>query len=135
MGITVLSVEDENATFSVLQWAFQECGIPVRLYRAVDGEEALAMLHQAGIHAQVPRPNLILLDLNLPKKGGLEVLTTLQANPEWSSIPVVVFTSSSRASERAKCLALGAVDYITKPMDLDGLIQAVQSVCARAASA
>src|SRR3954466_16228144 len=99
MGIVVLSVEDDNAVFHILKLAFQEYGFPVQLYRALDGEEALAMLHQSGPHTQVPRPNLILLNLNLPKKGGMEVLAALQSNPQLSSIPTIIFTSSSLDSE------------------------------------
>ncbi len=135
MDIVVLSVEDDPATFYVLQLAFRECGFPVSLYRASDGEEALTMLQQAGRPARMPRPHLILLNVNLPRKSGLEVLAALRADPALASVPAVVFTSSSLDSERAKCLALGAVDYLTKPSDFDGVLQAVQSVCARAASA
>lgn len=135
MAIIVLSVEDDPAAYHILQIAFQESGFPVRLYRAKDGEEALLMLHRSGLHALLPRPHLILLNLNLPKKSGIEVLAALQTNPELASIPTVVFTSSSLDSERAKCLALGAVDYVTKPMDFDGVVQAVQSACGRVASA
>ena len=135
MAIIVLSVEDDPAAYHVLRIAFQESGFPVQLYRAVDGEEALALLHGSGPDAPMPRPHLILLNLNLPKKSGLEVLAALQANPKLASIPTVVFTSSSLDSERAKCLALGAVDYVTKPMNFDGVVQAIQSACERVASA
>jgi hypothetical protein len=77
MEIVVLSVEDDDAVFLILKFAFQECGYPVKLYRAVDGDEALSMLHRSGPHTEVPRPRLILLNLNLPKKrpGGIGRLT------------------------------------------------------------
>jgi two-component system, chemotaxis family, response regulator Rcp1 len=135
MDLVVLSVEDDNAAFYVLKLAFEECGFPVQLCRALDGEEGLAMLHQSGPHTQVPRPHLILCNLNLPKKSGLELLAAVQSNPALSSIPIFVFTSSALDSERAKCLALGAVDYITKPLDYDSIVQVAQTVCARVASA
>lgn len=107
--------------------------MPVELHRAKDGEEALARLRHSDKYPALPRPNLILLNLNLPKKSGMEVLADLRADPELSPIPVVIFTSSSLNVERAKCLALGAVDYITKPNNFDGVVQAVQVACTRAA--
>lgn len=128
---TVLSVENDDAAFHLLKVAFQESQPAVRLVRASDGEGALEFLERRGRFQNAPRPDLVLLNMNLPKKSGLEVLAEVAANESLRSIPVVVFTSSSLYSERARCLALGAQDSITKPSNFEGLINAVNSVCER----
>lgn len=130
----VLSVEDDDAAFHLLEIAFNESQPAVNLIRASDGEEALAFLQRLGPFRNAPRPDLVLLNINLPKKSGLEVLAEVAANESLRSIPIVVFTSSSLQSERARCMALGAQDFLTKPASFDGLIDAVRSACARASA-
>lgn len=128
----VLSVEDDDAAFHLLKTAFEEGAPAVDLVRVLDGDEALKFLERRGRFQNAPRPDLVLLNINLPKKSGFEVLTEVAANDSLRSIPVVVFTSSSLQAEKARCMALGAQDFLTKPASFDGLLEAVRSVCARA---
>jgi CheY-like chemotaxis protein len=127
----LLSVEDSDAEYYIIQLAVQELKIPVQLCRVADGEQALWFLQRAHGYEVAPRPDLILLDLNLPKKDGFEILAEIRASASLRSIPVVVFTSASVPPERTKALALGAEDYISKPKDLDGLFDELRSVWSR----
>jgi chemotaxis family two-component system response regulator Rcp1 len=95
---------------------------------ARDGLEALAFLRHQGIHSDVPRPDLILLDLNLPKKGGREVLAEIKMDPDLKHIPVVVFTSSAAPLDISQSYVLRANCYVTKPADLDELFHAIASI-------
>ena len=126
----LLYVEDEDAAVFLLETALKEADIPARLYRVSDGEQALAFLRKAGAYEKAPRPDLILLDLNLPRKTGFEVLSEVQRANELRDISVVVFTSSSLPADRRRSLALGAKRYITKPSSFDGFIEAVKEACA-----
>ena len=125
----LLYVEDEDAAVFLLETALKEAALDVALFRVADGEEALAFLNKAGAYEQMPRPDLVLLDLNLPRKNGLEVLSEMKASTELSSLAVVVFTSSSLAIDKRKSLALGAQDYITKPASFDEFVAAVKNAC------
>lgn len=125
----LLYVEDEDAAVFLLETALKEASIPVQLYRVSDGEQALAFLRQIGVYERAPKPGLVLLDLNLPKKNGLEVLAEMQKSGTLRPIPVVVFTSSSLVSDRDRSLALGAQNYITKPSTFDGFMEAVKNAC------
>lgn len=127
----LLSVEDDDAEYYIIKMAVEKCGIPIRLCRVSDGEEALLFLQKAGAYALAPRPDLILLNLNLPKRDGFEVLADIRATELLRSIPVIIFTSSSLSSEREKALALGAADFISKPGTLDGLMETIRSVCSQ----
>ncbi len=125
----LLYVEDEDAAVFLLETALKEASIDVNLYRVTDGEQALAFLKKAGVYQEMPRPDLVLLDLNLPRKNGLELLSDMKENQDLSSLAVVVFTSSSLAADKRKSLALGAQEYITKPASFDGFVAAVKSAC------
>lgn len=125
----LLYVEDEDAAVFLLETALREAGIQLKLYRVSDGEQALAFLRGAGAYEKAPRPDLILLDLNLPRKNGLEVLSEMQNDSRLRDIVVIVFTSSALSSDRRKSLALGAREYITKPSSFDGFVQAVKNAC------
>jgi two-component system, chemotaxis family, response regulator Rcp1 len=125
----LLYVEDEDAAAFLLETALKEASIDVTLYRVADGEDALAFLRKAGIYKSMPRPDLVLLDLNLPRKGGLEVLSELKDSQELNSLAVVVFTSSSLANDKRRAMALGAQEYITKPASFEGFVAAVKSAC------
>lgn len=127
----LLYVEDEEAAVFLLETAIQEAHIPVKLFHVWDGEQALAFLRQSGPFAKAPRPDLILLDLNLPRMNGWEVLSEMQTNGDLRSIGVVVFTSSSRPADRKRSLSLGAREYITKPSSFDGFVEAVRSACSQ----
>jgi CheY-like chemotaxis protein len=111
--------------------AVEEASVPVRICRVADGEEALRFLQRSNGHEDAPRPDLILLNVNLPKKDGFQVLVEVRATESIRSIPVVMFTSSSRDSERKKALALGAEDFISKPKSLNELIATLTTVCER----
>jgi CheY-like chemotaxis protein len=127
----LLYVEDEDAAVFLLETALREAGIQVQLYRVSDGEQALAFLRCSGAYAKAPRPDLILLDLNLPRKNGLEVLSEMQSDELLRHHNVIVFTSSSLSADRRRSLALGAQEYITKPSSFDGFVEAVKTACAR----
>ncbi len=127
----VLSIEDDDGTYYLLDTAFREIDPSIRFLRVSDGEEAIAFLNRSGQYRDAARPDLILLNINLPKKTGPEVLSYIRQNESLSSIPAVVFTSSGLTSDKAKCLALGAEDYIVKPSTYAGLLDAIRSACAR----
>jgi two-component system, chemotaxis family, response regulator Rcp1 len=127
----LLSVEDSDAEYYIIKMALRETGIPVDLHRVKDGEQALSFLQKVDGYEIAPRPDLILLNVNLPRKDGFEVLTDIQASDTLRAIPVVVFTSSSLTKEKKKALALGAQDYISKPGTLAGLIDTLRSVCSQ----
>ncbi len=126
----LLYVEDEEPAVYLMQTALQDGGIGAQFFRVHNGEEALAFLENKPPFEQVPRPDMILLDLNLPKLDGFQLLEAMRKQPEFADIPVVVFTSSSLASDRRKSLALGANDFITKPSNLDDFFATVQGACA-----
>jgi CheY-like chemotaxis protein len=125
---TVLSVEDDDGSFSVISFAFREVAPSIQLQRVVDGDEALAVLRQ-NQRSCIDQPSLILMNLNLPKRNGFELLNEMQRERLIDSVPVVVFSSSSLDSDKARCLALGAKAYFTKPDSFDGVIQTIESVC------
>ena len=125
----LLYVEDEDAAVFLLETALKEAQTEVDLYRVSNGEEALAFLSRSGQYQEAPRPDLILLDLNLPRKGGFEVLSEMQNSDALRTLHVVVFTSSSFANDRKRSLALGAQEYITKPSTFDGFLSAIKTVC------
>jgi two-component system, chemotaxis family, response regulator Rcp1 len=127
----LLSVEDSDTEYYIIKIALGETGIPVDLHRVSDGEQALCFLHKVDGYEIAPRPDLILLNLNLPRKDGFEVLSDIQASDTLRAIPVIVFTSSSLAKEKKKALAFGAQDYISKPGSLAGLIDTLRSVCSQ----
>jgi len=125
----ILSVEDDSDTYHVIEMAFREAAPEFDLLRAYDGDEALSML-QASEQEHRPRPDLIMTNLNLPKRNGFELLEEMRKGGLVHSIPVVVFSSSSLSADKARCLALGAKGYFTKPRTFEELSQIVQSVCA-----
>jgi two-component system, chemotaxis family, response regulator Rcp1 len=127
----LLSIEDNDADYYLINLAVRETRMAIHLCRVSDGELALRFLHKSHGYEVAPRPDLILLDLNLPKRGGLEVLSDIQASECLRSIPVIVFTSSTLEADREKALALGAEEYILKPQTLEALVEAVSSVCGR----
>ncbi|MBV8863921.1 MAG: response regulator [Acidobacteriaceae bacterium] len=130
MGARVLLyVEDEDAAFVLFQRALTAENINVQLHRASDGEEALAFLRGTGFGSQRPRPDLVVLDLNLPRRDGLDVLSEIRKDGDLQALRVVIFTSSSLSADKRKSLALGAQDYITKPFTYDGFVEAVKAAC------
>ena len=100
----------------------------INLNVALDGAEAMDFLNREGEHPNAPRPDLILLDLNLPKKDGREVLEEIKESPTLKSIPVVVLTTSASDADVLRSYKLHANCYITKPVGLDGFLEVVKSI-------
>lgn len=126
--IEVLLVEDNPGDVRLTREALRDGKVHNNLSVVPDGVEALAFLRREGKYADVPRPDVILLDLNLPKKDGREVLEDIKADPALRRIPVVVLTSSEAERDIAQAYALHANCYITKPVDLDQFITVVKSI-------
>jgi len=122
--IEILLVEDNPADVRLTQEALREGKVKNNLSVARDGEEALAFLRRY----DAPRPDLILLDLNLPRRDGREVLKEIKDDPQLRMIPVVVLTTSAAESDILKSYSLHANCYITKPVDLDQFITVVKSI-------
>ncbi|MFB1066626.1 response regulator [Natrinema sp. H-ect4] len=123
----ILLVEDNPGDVRLTKEAFKQGRIENDLHVVSDGIEALAFLSQEGEYADAPRPDLILLDLNLPGKGGEEVLEELKEDPVLRSIPVIVLTSSRAEEDVVKSYELHANAYLTKPVDPDEFIQTVRA--------
>jgi CheY-like chemotaxis protein len=107
---------------------FQAGGVRNKVHVAVDGEDALVFLRRQGKHAGAPRPDIVLLDLNLPKKSGREVLAEIKADPQLLDIPVVVLTVSQEESDILQTYDLRAHSYLTKPLLLDQVMKMIQSI-------
>lgn len=126
--IDILLVEDSNADARLAQEALRTSKIRNVLHRVTDGEEAMAFLRREGRYADAPRPGLILLDLNLPKKDGREVLAEVKEDEHLKRIPVVVLTISSDEEDVLQSYNLHANCYITKPIDLAQFGKMVKSI-------
>jgi CheY-like chemotaxis protein len=124
----VLLVEDNDADVRLTREALREPGEDVRLSSVGDGEQALAFLRKQEGFADAPRPDLVLLDLNLPRKNGLEVLEELRADPEVASIPVVMLTSSSARSDIEAAYAAGVNAFVVKPHELDAFMDLIGAI-------
>jgi len=127
-GIEILLVEDNPGDVRLTVEALRDAKILNNLNVVTDGAEALAFLRREGKYADVRRPELILLDLNLPKKDGREVLAEIKGSENLKAIPVVILTSSSAEQDIVKSYSLHANCYITKPVDLDQFIKVVKSI-------
>lgn len=126
--IDVLLVEDDPGDELMTREAFEDNKIGNTLHVARDGEEALDFLYKRGEHTDAPEPDLILLDLNLPKYDGRQVLEKIKSDPELAHIPVVVLTTSSAEEDILRSYKLHANAYVTKPVDLDQFISAVRQI-------
>ncbi len=126
--IEILMVEDNPGDVRLTLEALKEDKVYHHLHVVGDGVEAIAFLHQEGKYADAPRPDLILLDLNLPKKDGREVLAEIKADPGLKSIPVVVLTSSQAEEDIIRSYNLYANCYVTKPVDLEQFMRVVRSI-------
>lgn len=126
--IEILLVEDNPGDVRLTQEAFKDARVLNHIVVAGDGEEALARLRRQGVHEGARLPDLILLDLNLPKKSGREVLSEIKHDPALSRIPVVVLTSSRAEEDVARSYDLHANCYITKPVDFDRFIEVVRAL-------
>ncbi|MFB7653385.1 MULTISPECIES: response regulator [unclassified Streptomyces] len=126
--IDVLLVEDDPGDELMTREAFEDNKIGNTLHVVRDGEEALDFLYRRAGHAEAPRPDLILLDLNLPKYDGRQVLEKIKSDSELSDIPVVVLTTSAAEEDILRSYKLHANAYVTKPVDLDQFIAAVRQI-------
>lgn len=127
-SVQILMVEDNEGDVLLTTEALQVGKIANTLSVVRDGVEAMEFLHRRGQYASAPRPDLVLLDLNLPRRDGREVLADMKADPDLQSIPVVVLTSSKAEEDVAKAYALHANCYVTKPVGLQGLMKIVSAI-------
>ena len=125
---SILLVEDNAGDVRLTREALREADVTVDLVAVPDGEQAMAFLRREGDHEGAGRPDLILLDLNLPKKNGLEVLEEIKADPDLCRTPVIMLTTSSSARDVAACYDRGVNCYVVKPLDLDDFTALVQSI-------
>jgi CheY-like chemotaxis protein len=128
MAIQVLLVEDSPGDVRLTQEAFREANITIQLHVVPDGVEAMAFLRNEGDHAEAPRPDLILLDLNLPRMDGREVLALIKADADLKSIPTVILTTSEAEADISKSYHLQANCYLSKPVQLDSFESLVKSI-------
>ena len=124
----VLMVDDNPADVDLAREALKERSHRSQIATVGDGEEALAFLQKRGIHAEKPRPDLIVLDLNLPKKDGRTVLAEIKSDPGLHGIPVVVFSTSRLSSDISRSYELGANCYVNKPGNLNEFFAAVKAI-------
>ena len=127
-AIEVLLVEDSPGDVRLTREALKDAKVRISLHVATDGIEAMAYLERKGKYLNAPRPDLILLDLNLPRKDGREVLKEIKESPILRTIPVVILTTSSSDADVLQSYQLHANCYISKPVDLDGFLKVVQSI-------
>jgi CheY-like chemotaxis protein len=128
MPIEVLLVEDSPGDVRLTQEAFRDANSTIHLSVAADGVEAMAFLKHTGTHANSPRPDLILLDLNLPRMDGREVLAHIKEDEDLKTIPTVILTTSDAESDIVKSYELQANCYLTKPVQLDAFEALVKSI-------
>ncbi len=128
MPIEVLLVEDSPGDVRLTQEAFREANKAIHLHVASDGVEAMAFLKREGVHARAPRPELILLDLNLPKMDGREVLAHIKEDPNLKTIPTVILTTSEAEADIVKSYQLQANCYLSKPVQLDAFEALIKSI-------
>jgi chemotaxis family two-component system response regulator Rcp1 len=124
----VLLVEDSPGDVRLTLEAFRDVGMSVNLHVASDGVDAMAFLKREGAHADAPRPDFILLDLNLPKMDGREVLANIKNDEDLKTIPTVILTTSDADADIANSYQLQANCYLTKPVQLDEFESLVKSI-------
>jgi len=128
MPIEVLLVEDSPGDVRLTKEAFRDANPTIHLHVAADGVEAMAYLRREGVHAHAPRPDLILLDLNLPKMDGREVLVHIKEDASLKTIPTVILTTSDAEVDIVKSYQLQANCYLIKPVQLDAFEILVKSI-------
>ena len=126
--IEVLLVEDSPGDVRLTREALKDAKVQISLHVVSDGMEAMAFLQRTEAHVLAPRPDLILLDLNLPRKDGREVLREIKESETLRSIPVVILTTSASEKDVLRSYQLHANCYISKPVDLEGFLTVVQSI-------
>jgi CheY-like chemotaxis protein len=126
--VEILIVEDNEGDVGLIEEVFEEAKIMNNLHVAEDGEEAILYLHGKGKFSGSPRPDIIILDLNLPNKDGREVLRELKEDNNLKNIPVVVLTTSNAEKDILRAYELHANAYVTKPLDFNQFINVVGSI-------
>lgn len=124
----ILLVEDEPADANLVRSALKQNRVLCNMHHVMDGVEALAFLRREGQYRDAPQPDLILLDLNMPRMNGREFLEVMKADEELKPIPVVVLTTSDVERDVVASYKLGAAGYITKPVDMDQFIDAIRQL-------
>lgn len=127
-SVDILLVEDNPGDVRLIQEALQDGKLLNRVATVTDGQKALAYLRKEGSYAQATRPDLILLDLNIPRKDGREVLAEIKADPHLRSIPVVIVTSSQAEEDILRSYNTHANCYVTKPVDLEKFVAVVRAI-------
>jgi CheY-like chemotaxis protein len=126
--VEILLVEDDPGDVLMTREAFADYKLRNQLHVVDDGAEAMAFLRQEGDYADRPRPDLVLLDLNLPRMDGRQVLEAIKSDPELASIPVVVLTTSEAEDDVLRSYSLHANAYVTKPVDFERFIDVVRRI-------
>jgi chemotaxis family two-component system response regulator Rcp1 len=124
----ILLVEDSPGDVRLTREALKDAKMHINLHVVPDGMEAMAFLNREGAYADAPRPDMILLDLNLPRKDGRQVLTEIKENPALMTIPIVILTTSASEEDVLRSYRLHANCYISKPVDLDGFLKVIKSI-------
>ena len=127
-SVDILLVEDNPGDARLTREALAQSAMPSTLYDVRDGEQAMAFLRREGPYASAPRPRLVLLDLNLPRLDGREVLEDMKNDPALRHIPVVVLTSSEAEEDILNCYRLHANCFVTKPVDLEDLTRLLEGI-------
>jgi chemotaxis family two-component system response regulator Rcp1 len=128
MPMQVLLVEDSSGDVRLTQEAFRDANPSIHLHVASDGVEAMAFLRHEGVHLNAPRPDLILLDLNLPRMDGREVLVQIKGDDSLRLIPTIILTTSDAEVDIVKSYQLQANCYLSKPVQLDAFVNLVKSI-------
>ncbi len=126
--VEILLLEDEPSDAYLVKMALKEGKVLAHLHHVVDGREGLDFLNKTEKYVDAPRPDLIFLDLNMPRMNGSEFLTAIKADERFNGIPVVVLTTSDFEKDVIGSYQLGAAGYITKPMDMPQFIKAIQQI-------
>ena len=126
--VDVLLVEDDPGDILMTREAFQQHKIQNKLHVVTDGEQALQFLHRTGEYTSAPRPDLILLDLNLPRRSGHEVLAELKEDPQLRVIPVVILTTSQAEEDILRSYSLHANAYVSKPVDFERFMDVIRQI-------
>jgi two-component system, chemotaxis family, response regulator Rcp1 len=124
----ILLVEDNNNDVELTCLAFEMSGLPLSMHHVKDGVDCMAFLRKEGEYANVPTPDLVLLDLNMPRKNGREVLTEMMADESLRNLRVIVLSTSSNDEEILKMYKLGCSSYIVKPVDFERFLVVVRSL-------
>lgn len=126
--VEILLLEDEPADAYLVKMALKKNKILANLHHVIDGREGLNFLHKLSKYADAPRPDLIFLDLNMPRMNGYEFLVEIKANRLFSDIPVVVLTTSDVERDVVRSYELGAASFITKPVDMTQFMSAIHQI-------